>query len=81
MHHLRLLEHLQQASECYVESSTPEDHIYSIRSNLFGIGSERLKNQTHADNSNSAISRLAMTAHASPFHFICELMQVSMLEL
>lgn len=72
-----VLQSLQQSSPCYVEGSTPEEHIESIRFNLFGINSGRAKNMDHAENANNAIAKLAMTAHASPFHFMCELIQVS----
>lgn len=72
---LRSMQNLQQSSECYEEGASPETHVQHIRERLFGIGSGKPINQRHAESSNRGIARLAMTAHCSPFHFICELMQ------
>lgn len=74
----RIIQSLQMGSECYQDGASPEEHISAIRSILFGIGSDVPKNDHHANTQNQAIARLAMTAHSSPFHFICELMQVSL---
>lgn len=67
---------LQKPSECCLNPGIlPERHIANIRRQLFGIGSGKATNERHAHSSNAAIARLAMSAHCSPFHFICELMQ------
>lgn len=77
MNEKQVLESLQRPSSSSKKGLSPEQHVQSIRETLFGIGSDRPKNLNHANNANNAIARLAMSAHASPFHFICELLQVS----